>query len=129
MSVRTRRWNDEPQADDGFRVLICRIRPRGVSHANERWDEWWQELGPSRGLLAAFQGKGGTRPLDWATYSRRYIEEMAMQTFRIRALAGRVAQGETVTLLCSSACTDPARCHRTLLAHIIRRVIDAGGRL
>jgi hypothetical protein len=34
-------------------------------------------------------------------------------------LAGRVRAGETVTLLCSSACTDPAHCHRTLLKALI----------
>jgi hypothetical protein len=39
--------------------------------------------------------------------------------FRIRALGDRVAAGETVVLLCSSACTDPARCHRTLLAGLV----------
>ena len=41
------------------------------------------------------------------------------QIWRIRALAARVAGGETVTLLCSSACTDPSHCHRTLLARLI----------
>ena len=128
MLLRTKRWNDERQAEDGFRVLICRLRPRGVSHAKETWDEWWPDLGPSRVLLAAFQGKGGGPALDWPGYKQRYIEEMTKQTFRIRALAGRIVGGEAVTLLCSSACTDPARCHRTLLAHIIERVVDGRGK-
>jgi len=43
------------------------------------------------------------------------------QLWRIRALAARAAGGETITLLCSSACTDPAHCHRTLLARLIER--------
>jgi hypothetical protein len=34
-------------------------------------------------------------------------------------LAARARGGETVTLLCSSACVDPARCHRTLLKELI----------
>ena len=33
--------------------------------------------------------------------------------------SGNVVPGETITLLCSSACTDPARCHRTLLAGLV----------
>lgn len=120
MPVRGKRWNDPADPDDGFRLLICRIRPRGVSKANETWDDWWPDLGPSRALLDAYHGKGRA-PLPWAEYRRLYLEEMTGpgQTWRIRDLARRVAQGEMVTLLCSSACTDPARCHRTLLAGLI----------
>jgi uncharacterized protein YeaO (DUF488 family) len=121
--VRTKRWNDPPDPDDGFRLLICRFRPRGVKKTDETWEEWWPELGPSRALHAAYWGKSGRR-LSFEEYVPRYIEEMQAQTFRIRALADRVSVGETITLLCSSACEDPARCHRTLLA----RLIDEGGR-
>ncbi|HXU79928.1 MAG TPA: DUF488 family protein [Polyangia bacterium] len=118
MPVRTKRWNDPALADDGFRLLVTRYRPRGVKKADETWDEWWPELGPSRALHAAFWGKTG-RPLTFAEYAPRYLEEMQAQAFRIRALHDRAAAGETITLLCSSACTDPSRCHRTLLARLI----------
>lgn len=46
---------------------------------------------------------------------------MEEQDFRLRALANRVAAGETITLLCSSACTDEHRCHRTLLKALVER--------
>jgi uncharacterized protein YeaO (DUF488 family) len=121
MPVRTRRWNDPPEADDGFRLLVCRYRPRGVPKAEETWDEWWPELGPSRALHAAYWGKGGGERLTFAQYAPRYHEEMRAQTFRIRALADRAAEGETITLLCSSACVDPATCHRTLLARLVEQ--------
>jgi uncharacterized protein YeaO (DUF488 family) len=123
MPIRTKRWNDPAAPDDGFRLLVCRIRPRGVAKARESWDDWWSDLGPSRGLLDDFHGKSGPA-LDWAAYVARYLDEMrgAAQIWRIRALARRVASGETVTLLCSSACVDPDRCHRTLLA----RLLDPG---
>jgi uncharacterized protein YeaO (DUF488 family) len=122
--IRTKRWNDPAEAEDGFRLLVCRIRPRGVARADETWDEWWPDLGPSRELLAAFHGKAGPA-LDWDDYVPRYFDEMGgpAQLWRIRALAARLAAGETVTLLCSSACTDAARCHRTLLARLIERVV------
>ena len=108
------------EASDGFRLLVCRIRPRGVAKAGEPWDEWWPDLGPSRGLLDDFHGKRGA-PIAWEAYVPRYLDEMrgAAQLWRIRDLARRSADGATVTLLCSSACTDPARCHRTLLASLI----------
>jgi uncharacterized protein YeaO (DUF488 family) len=118
--VRTKRWNDPSDADDGFRLLVCRFRPRGVAKADETWDEWWPELGPSQALHAAYWGKSGP-PLSFAEYTPRYFVEMRSQIFRIRALADRVAAGETVTLLCSSACEDPSRCHRTLLAALVEK--------
>jgi uncharacterized protein YeaO (DUF488 family) len=124
MPVKTKRWNDPKDADDGFRLLICRLRPRGVSKATEPWDEWWPELGPSRALLDDFHGKGeSAEPLPWADYLATYLVEMAQPgaVWRIRALGLRLAAGETLTLLCSSACTDPSRCHRTVLAGILAR--------
>jgi uncharacterized protein YeaO (DUF488 family) len=118
--LRTKRWNDPAEPADGHRLLVCRIRPRGVAKAQETWDEWWPDLGPSRALLDDFHGKGGA-PLAWEAYRTRYLAEMGRpaQLWRIRDLARRVAAGETITLLCSSACTDPQRCHRTLLARLI----------
>ena len=122
MPIRTRRWNDPPEPDDGFRLLVCRLRPRGVARARETWDDWWPDLGPSRRLLDEFHGKHGPA-IDWAAYRARYLEEMGgpTQRWRIRDLARRAGAGETVTLLCSSACTDARRCHRTLLARLIER--------
>jgi uncharacterized protein YeaO (DUF488 family) len=108
-------------------VLVSRYRPRGVAKADETWDEWWPELGPSRALHAAYYGKTGP-PISFSEYIPRYLEEMGGQTFRIRALADRVGAGETVTLLCSSACTDPERCHRTLLARLIEEAGRRRGR-
>jgi uncharacterized protein YeaO (DUF488 family) len=119
MPVRTKTWNELPDDDDGFRLLICRYRPRGLPRGRETWDEWWPELAPSRELHAAYWGKRGARPLTFDEYGPRYLEEMKAQGERIAQLARRVAAGETITLLCSSACTDPQRCHRTLLARLI----------
>lgn len=95
------------EASDGLRLLICRIRPRGVAKAAEPWDAWWPDLGPSRALLDDFHGKRRAA-IPWDEYVPRYLDEMlgAAQLWRIRDLARRVAGGATVTLLCSSACTD-----------------------
>ena len=117
MPIKTKRWNDPVAPDDGYRLLVCRYRPRGVRRQDETWGAWVPDLGPSRELHADFYGKDGP-PIGWAKYRRRYLAEMKGQAEQIVELAGRAAR-ENVTLLCSSACTDPQRCHRTLLAGLI----------
>jgi uncharacterized protein YeaO (DUF488 family) len=120
--IRTKRWNDPTAPEDGFRLLVCRYRPRALPKADETWDEWWSMLGPSRQLHADFYGKHGP-PLTWPEFKSRYLSEMTGQTEKIADLAGRVAAGETITLLCSSACHDPEHCHRTLLKALIEKQI------
>jgi uncharacterized protein YeaO (DUF488 family) len=116
--IRTKRWNDPSERDDGFRLLVCRYRPRGVRKDAETWDAWWPHLGPSRELHAAIYGKHEA-PIPWRQFERRYLAEMRVQGDAIASLASRVAAGERITLLCSSACLDPSHCHRTLLAKLV----------
>jgi uncharacterized protein YeaO (DUF488 family) len=118
--IKTKRWNDAVERDDGYRVLVCRYRPRGVRKDAETWHAWSPELGPGRELHADYYGKRGA-PIGWSEYRRRYLAEMSKQGLAIAKLAARVASGETVTLLCSSACVDLERCHRTLLKVLVER--------
>jgi uncharacterized protein YeaO (DUF488 family) len=129
MPIKTRRWNDPREPDDGMRLLICRYRPRALPKKDETWDLWWPDLGPSKELHAAFYGKHGA-PIGYEEYVRRYLKEMKGQEDRLSVLAEKVAAGKTVTLLCSSACTDAAHCHRTLLSRLIEERaarLTAGG--
>jgi uncharacterized protein YeaO (DUF488 family) len=86
------------------------------------------QLGPSRELHAEFYGKRGP-PIGWAEYRRRYLGEMRGQRETIASLAARVERGATITLLCSSACVDPLRCHRTLLKRLVDECLRPSGRL
>lgn len=117
----TRRWNDPQESDDGYRILVCRYRPRGVRKEDETWDAWIPDLAPSRQLHAAFYGKDQA-PLSWPAYRTRYLEEMKSQKQRIAALAKLHNSGKTITLLCSSACTRESRCHRSLLKELIEKM-------
>lgn len=116
--IGSKRWNDPVSDDDGTRILICLFRPRGVPKAEEPWDEWHRELAPSEPLHAAYYGKLGP-PIDFEQYRVSFLQEMKDRGGWIDQLARRVARGERLTLLCSSACTDPARCHRTLVIELI----------
>jgi uncharacterized protein YeaO (DUF488 family) len=121
MPIRTRRWNDPQKPDDGYRVLICRYRPRGLPRKDETWDVWIPNLGPSKELHAAYYGKHGHTPLTWPSYRAMYLREMLKQRGAIAELAERVKRGETITLLCSSACVRESRCHRSLLKELIEK--------
>jgi uncharacterized protein YeaO (DUF488 family) len=118
MPIKTKRWNDPIEDDDGYRVLICRYRPRALPKAKETWTRWEKNLGPSRDLHADFYGKHGP-PIGWEKYKEQYLREMQAQQVKIAELARMVANGEVITLLCSSACEDASHCHRTLLKKLI----------
>jgi uncharacterized protein YeaO (DUF488 family) len=118
MPIRTRRWNDPVKADDGLRILVTRYRPRGLRKQRETWELWAKQLGPSEALHADAYGKHGP-PISWDEYRTRYLQEMTAHKAQIADLAARVRRGETITLLCSNACTNPLHCHRTLLKELI----------
>lgn len=123
MPLKTKRWDDPAEKDDGFRLLICRYRPRALPKKKETWNKHYAELGPSKELHAAFYGKTAT-PITWDEYKQRYLEEIKAQDYLIKGLAELVAEGKTITLLCSSACTDASHCHRTLLKGLIEAEAD-----
>jgi len=126
MTLKTKRWNEPRDADDGYRLLICRYRPRGITRKEETWDGWCTELAPTKELHADFYGKSGAA-ITWDEYRQRYLQLMESQTELIDELAAMVAEGKTITLLCSSACEDATHCHRTLLKELIEeRVVHAG---
>jgi len=101
-----------------MRILVCRYRPRALAKTDETWHLWCADLAPSKELHADFYGKKGNS-ITWEQYRDRYLEEMKVQTENIRFLAEKVAAGETITLLCSSACEDAQKCHRSLLRVLI----------
>jgi len=124
MPIRTRRWCDRKQKGDGLRILICRYRPRALPKAKETWDVWLPDLGPSRELHADYYGKHGP-PISFAEYVQRYLAEMKSRPAEVQeqidGLVELLREGKTITLLCSQACTDEARCHRSLLKEILER--------
>ena len=120
MPVRTRRWDDPVEPGDGLRLLVTRYRPRGLPKEAETWQVWQPNLGPSKALHAAAYGKAGLK-FNWDDYRRRYLAEMRLQASLIHEWAERVAAGETITLLCSSACVRESRCHRLLLRDLMER--------
>jgi uncharacterized protein YeaO (DUF488 family) len=94
----------EPSADaDGYRVLIDRLWPRGVSKARAQLDAWEKDVAPSDELRHWY----GHDPEKWAEFQKRYrLELKAPAAERVLSdLAHRAKRGR-VTLLFSSHAAD-----------------------
>jgi uncharacterized protein YeaO (DUF488 family) len=121
--IKTKRWNDPVDPDDGFRLLICRYRPRGVAKADETWNAWDPGFGPSKTLHRSKFPKTGS-PISWPEYLAKYRQEQKGNKEKIAALATRAKSGETITLLCTSNCTRESRCHRSILRDLIQAAMN-----
>src|SRR6478672_9876698 len=89
MPLKTKRWDDPREPDDGARILVCRYRPRGLRKEDETWDVWHPELGPSKALHAAVYTRDAT-PIPWPQYRKRYLTEQKTNAALIESLAARV---------------------------------------
>jgi len=92
--VRVKRIYAPAASDDGFRVLVDRIWPRGLKKADAAVDLWLKEVAPSPELRRWF----GHDPAKWAEFRRRYAAELHRQPDATAALREKVREG-TVTLL------------------------------
>lgn len=101
MSFKIKRAYEDPASDDGVRILVDRIWPRGVSKAAARIDQWRKEIAPSTALRKWF----GHDPERWAEFKRRYFAELEKRRESlddVRALAKR----KKVTLIFSAKDTE-----------------------
>jgi uncharacterized protein YeaO (DUF488 family) len=95
-NVRLQRAYDDPQPDDGHRVLVDRVWPRGRTKSELRLDAWARDLGPSTGLRKWF----GHDPARWTEFQTRYRAELA-DPERSRALdaLAAIARNGRVTIV------------------------------
>lgn len=96
--VHVRSVRDEPASGDGYRVLVDRVWPRGVSKEAAVLDEWLKEIGPSTDLRTWF----GHDPEKFAEFARRYAEELEGSD-EWQRLQDLVAEHGRVTLLFGAA--------------------------
>ena len=114
MDVRLKRAYEPPSPDDGYRVLIDRLWPRGVRRQAARLDGWEKDLAPTEGLRTWF----GHEPARFEEFRRRYIEELRVHRGEIAELR-RHARDGTLTLV--YAAKDVSHNDAVVLAEVIRR--------
>ena len=110
---------EDPSPDDGRRVLVDRLWPRGVSRERAALDEWAKDATPSTALRRAFH----SGDLDWERFGPAYRAELeepaareAVEGLRAEALSGRV------TLLIAGH--DRVRTHARVLREAVLGVDD-----
>lgn len=114
MSVKIKRIYDEPAADDGYRVLVDRLWPRGVSKDRAQLDEWLKGVAPSPELRTWF----GHKPERFAEFGARYEVELDSNP-ALQQLKDIIKSHESVTLL--YAAHDPVVNHAHVLSDYLER--------
>lgn len=92
--IRTKRVYDLPSKEDGCRVLVDRLWPRGVSKADAQIDEWLKDVAPSDELRRWF----GHVPAKWEEFKSRYFKELAKKPAILEQLRAKERNG-VVTLV------------------------------
>ena len=94
MRIRLKRVYDEPHRDDGHRVLVDRMWPRGLSKEKAAVDTWMKEIAPSAGLRKWF----GHRSERWEDFRTAYLKELEAHRETLNRLAKQARAG-TITLV------------------------------
>jgi uncharacterized protein YeaO (DUF488 family) len=121
MDVRLKRAYEPASAEDGCRVLVDRLWPRGVSKEQAKLDEWDQSLAPSSQLREWF----GHEPDRFPEFRRRYVDELRANRPRLRELRRRARTG-TLTLVYSAH--DSEHNDAVVLAEVLRRGLPKSDR-
>jgi uncharacterized protein YeaO (DUF488 family) len=112
--VKLKRVYEKPSPDDGCRVLVERLWPRGLTKERAAVDLWLKDLSPSAELRKWF----GHDPERWEEFQQRYQRELREKQSALEELREK-ARGETVTLV--YAARDEERNSARILAEFLRR--------
>lgn len=93
-TIRCKRIYDAPAPDDGLRVLVERLWPRGIRKADAAIDRWLKEVAPSPALRQWF----GHDPARWDEFQQRYRDELAANSGPVNELL-RLAATHDLTLV------------------------------
>lgn len=111
--IRCKRAYEPPSSDDGPRILVDRLWPRGLRREGAHVDVWARELAPSDDLRRWF----GHDPERFAEFRRRYRAELRKQRELLQELAEKAGTG-SLTLL--YAARDHEHNNAVVLAEVLR---------
>jgi len=111
-AIRIKRAYDPPEPDDGLRILIDRLWPRGMPKAQLKLDSWVKHLSPSNALRKWYQHD----PEKFTEFRKRYVAELKAEGEGLAELRAAV-KGRTVTLL--TATKELELSHATVLRELL----------
>ena len=94
MNIKIKRVYEKPNDEDGRRILVDRLWPRGLTKEKARVDLWLKDIAPSTELRKWF----GHDPGKWAEFQKRYLGELNENDEAIRTLRQELKEG-SVTLV------------------------------
>lgn len=118
MPIAIKRAYESPDAGDGYRVLVDRLWPRGLSRERLRIDEWPREVAPSDALRKAYHSGA----MDWAAFRAAYLSELKGHRDALRRLARFASEGRA-TLVYSA--TDDKRNNAVVLRQYLSMLAAA----
>ena len=122
MDIRLKRAYEPPAADDGSRILVDRIWPRGRSRTALSIDAWHRELGPSDALRKWF----GHEPERWEEFRRRYRAELARpEAAELLDQLADIARSRRLTLVYGAA--DREHNQAVVIAEVLRERANVVG--
>lgn len=119
--IHVKRVYEEPEENDGARILVDRLWPRGLKKEAARLDDWMRDVAPSDGLRRWF----GHDPARWAVFQSRYCAELDGKPEVWQRILERACKGP-ITLL--YAATDPLHNNALALRRYLERRAKRGGR-
>lgn len=93
--VRVKRVYEKASKDDGWRVLVDRLWPRGLTKEAARADVWVKDVAPSDALRKWF----GHKPEKWAAFQKKYQAELGKKKALLVELRKMEKEHGTLTLL------------------------------
>ncbi len=112
-TIQIKRVYNDPSDNDGFRILVDRIWPRGVSKEDAKLDDWNKDLAPSTELREWFDHD----PDRFEDFSKKYKKELENCTEDLQSLREK-AKNKTVTLLYGAKDTEHNQ------AVVLKEVLD-----
>jgi uncharacterized protein YeaO (DUF488 family) len=117
LAVRVKRIYEPPEPGDGYRLLVDRLWPRGVSRESASLDAWMREVAPTSELRRWF-GHDATR---WHEFKRRYAVELGARQDLVAEILS-LARDRPLTLLYSAR--DPDHNQAVALAEYLAAKTD-----
>lgn len=96
--IKLRRIYDPEEPDEGYRVLVDRLWPRGISRADASWNEWMKEIAPGNELRKWYNHD----PSRWESFREKYKQELSSRHDLLLRLLQLERDHGTLTLLYSS---------------------------